>query len=106
MRMAHQDPYRYEKARFLEATSKLRGGLAARALADNVRRAKAELPAKLEAIACDPSRSVRERRATIEALRDEIAGDAPEALEAAAAITRFLDERFDGDRAARCPVRP
>jgi hypothetical protein len=106
MRLAHQDPYRYEKARFLEATSKLRGGLAARALAENVRRAKAELPATLERLACDGARSVRERRATIEALRDEMAGDTPEARDAAATIARFLEARFDGDRAVRCPVSP
>jgi hypothetical protein len=104
MRMHGQDPYRFEKARFLDATGKLRGGLAARALAENVRRAKAELPRKLEEIACDGSRSVGERRATIEGLRDEMAGDAPAAREAAATITRFLQERFDGDRAVRCPA--
>ncbi|HVU49322.1 MAG TPA: hypothetical protein VHL80_01485 [Polyangia bacterium] len=103
-RLHGQDPYRYEKARFLEATSKLRGGLAARALAEDVRRARAELPARLEAIACDASRSVRERRATIEALRDEMAGDTPSAREAAETIARFLAERFDGARAVRCPA--
>jgi hypothetical protein len=106
MRLHGQDPYRFEKAKFLEATSKLRGGLAARALAENVRRAQAELPARLEAIACDASRSVRERRATIEALRDEMAGDTPAARDAAATIARFLAERFDGERAVRCPASP
>jgi hypothetical protein len=104
MRLAGQDPYRYEKARFLEATSKLRGGLAARALAENIGRAKAELPTRLEAIACDASRSVRERRATIEALRDEMTGDTPAAREAKDTIARFLAERFDGERAVRCPA--
>jgi hypothetical protein len=104
LRLHGQDPYRYEKARFLEATSKLRGGLAARALAEAVRRATRELPARLEALACDASRSVRERRATIEALRDEMAGDTPSSRDAAAAIARFLAERFDGERAVRCPA--
>jgi hypothetical protein len=104
MRMHGQDPYRFDKARFLDATGKLRGGLAARSLAENVRRAKAELPAKLEEIACDPTRSVGERRATIEALRDEMAGDAPAAREAAATITHFLADRFDGEKAVRCPA--
>jgi hypothetical protein len=104
LRLHGQDPYRYEKARLLEATSKLRGGLAARALAENVRRARAELPERLEAIACDQSRSVRERRATLEALRDEMAGDTPAAREAAATIARFLAERFEGERAVRCPA--
>ena len=68
-----------------------------------MRRAKTELPARLEAIACDASRSVRERRATIEALRDEMAGDTPAARDAAATITRFLAEHFDGDH-VRCPA--
>jgi hypothetical protein len=104
MRLAGQDPYRVEKARFLAATSPLRGGLAARALGANVRRATKELPGELEAIACDGGRSVRERRATIEALRDEIAGDTPAARAAVKTITRFLDERFDGTRAVRCPA--
>jgi hypothetical protein len=104
MRLAGQDPYRYEKARFLAATGSLRGGLAARALAENVRRATKELPAKLDEIACDASRPVRERRATIEALRDEIAGDTPAARAAVATIDGFLAARFDGDRAVRCPA--
>jgi hypothetical protein len=106
MRLAGQDPYRVEKARFLAATSKLRGGLSARALAENVRRAMSELPATLEAIACDPSRSVRERRATIEALAQEIEADTPAAREAAGRIARFLEARFDGERAVRCPAPP
>jgi hypothetical protein len=104
MRLAGQDPYRVEKAHFLAATSPLRGGLAARALAENVRRATSELPAKLEEIACDADRSVRERRATIEALRDEMAGDSPAARAAAATISYFLETRFDGERAVRCPA--
>jgi hypothetical protein len=103
MRLHGPDPHRFEKARFLEATSKLRGGLSARALADNIRRAKRDLPAELEAIACDPTRSVRERRATVEALRDEIAADTPAARDAAASIGRFLEARFEGERAVRCP---
>ncbi len=106
MRLAGEDPYRREKARFLAATSKLRGGLAARALVENVRRATTELPATLEAIACDASRSVRARRATIEALREEMSGDTPAASAAAATIARFLEARFDGDRGVRCPAPP
>jgi hypothetical protein len=104
MRLAGQDPYRYDKARFLAGTSQLRGGLAARAVAEDVRRALAELPAKLEELACDGSRSVRERRATLEALRQEIVADTAPARAAAATIGRFLDTRFDGDRAVRCPA--
>lgn len=102
MRIAGEDPYRHEKARFLAATSELRGGLAARAAAENVRRAATELPARLEAIACDASRSVRERRAVVEALRREMDGDTPAARDTVAAITRFLEARFDDADAGAC----
>jgi hypothetical protein len=53
MRLHGEDPYRREKAHFLAATSALRGGLAARALAENVRRSASALAETLEAIACD-----------------------------------------------------
>jgi hypothetical protein len=111
MRLAGEDPYRHEKAKFLSATTDLRGGLAARALVDNVRRASAALPATLEAIACDASRPVRERRAVIESLRQELDGDALAARAAAATITRFLETRFvetgsAGERVVRCANSP
>jgi hypothetical protein len=103
LRLSGQDPYRREKAHFLAATSQLRGGLAARALGENIRSALGGLPARLEEIACDPRRSVRERRAIVEALRQEIEGDTPAARAAVATITRFLDARFAvGDRGVRC----
>jgi hypothetical protein len=105
MRLGGQDPYRQAKAQFLAATADLRGGLAARALAANLRRATAELPATLERIACDGDRSVRERRATIMALRDELNGETQAARDAAVTINRFLETRFDGDRAVRCPAK-
>ena len=103
LRLSGQDPYRREKAHFLAATSQLRGGLAARALGENIRSALGGLPARLEEIVCDPQRSVRERRAIVEALRQEIDGDTPAAREAVATITRFLETRFEaGDRGVRC----
>jgi hypothetical protein len=105
MRLGGQDPYRQAKAQFLAATAELRGGLAARALAANLRRATAELPATLEHIACDGNRSVRERRATIIALRDELNGETQAARDAAVTISRFLEARFDGNRAVRCPAK-
>lgn len=105
MRLGGQDPYRQEKAKFLAVTAELRGGLAARALAANLRRATAELPGTLERIACDGNRSVRARRATIIALRDELNGETQAARDAAVTISRFLETRFDGDRAVRCPAK-
>lgn len=107
MRMNGQDPYRQEKALFLAATRELRFGMAVRAAAEDIRAARAELPARLLSIACDPSRSPHERRAIIEALRQEMDGNKPAAREAAATITRFLASFFDGDAVvggARCPV--
>jgi hypothetical protein len=107
MRLAGEDPYRREKAHFLAATSELRGALAARAAAENVRRAATALPARLEAIACDASRSPRERRAIIEALRREMDGDTPASRDAVAAIQRFLETRFDdADGGVRCAPAP
>jgi len=107
MRLHHQDPYRYEKAHFLAATAELRGALAARALAENVRRERRELPARLEALACDETRPARERRATIEALRREFDGDAPAARAAVAVIDHFVEARFPaGGGAPLCPSAP
>lgn len=105
VRLGGQDPYRQEKAKFLAVTADLRGGLAARTLAANLRRATAELPGTLERIACAGNRSVRERRATLVALRDELNGETQAARDAAVTISRFLEARFDGDRAVRCPAK-
>jgi hypothetical protein len=103
LRFNGEDPYRREKALFLAATREQRAGMAARAVAADVRRASAELGATLAAIACDERRSVAERRAVIEALRGELDGDTPAAREAQAAIARFLSTRFDGaDGGVRC----
>jgi len=105
MRLSGKDPYRHEKARFLVATSELRASLSARFMADLIRREAAALPARLQAIACDERRSVRERRALIEALRQEMDGDTPAAHSAVATITRFLETLDAGepDGGARCP---
>jgi len=104
IRLSGQDPYRHDKARFLAATRELRGGLSARAVAADVRRASAALTERLRSIACDERRSVAERRAFILALRKEIDGDTDDARAAVQTITRFLTERFDtADGGARCP---
>jgi hypothetical protein len=94
MRMSSQDPYRYEKARFLIATRELRVRKAARRHAEDIRRAAGELSGRLRTIACDTHRSLRERRQIIEKLRDELDGATPEAQAAADTITRFLESHF------------
>jgi hypothetical protein len=104
LRLSGQDPYRREKARFLGATRDLRSGLAAHAVAADVRREAAALSPRLQSIACDAGRSVAERRAVLEALRKEMDGDTDAAREAVETIRRFLVERFDAaDGGARCP---
>ena len=94
MRFSGQDPYRYGKAKFLATTREMRIERAVKHHAANVRRAAAELPAMLEHIACDARRSRGERHAIIEALRDELDGETPEALTAARQIDDFLTARF------------
>jgi hypothetical protein len=90
MRLSGQDPYRYEKARFLTATRDLRARLGARAHADDVRASAAELRRRSSAIGCDPTRSVAERRALLQALRDELDDATSEGRAAAAVIDGTL----------------
>jgi hypothetical protein len=104
IRFSGGDPHRIEKARFLTATRERRIRMAVSAHADWIRRATAELPARLEEIACDERRSRGERRAILRALRDEMNGS-PEGRAAAAAISERLD-RFDSpDAGEGCPGR-
>lgn len=97
-RMNGKDPRRLEKARFLAATRETRTKMAAKTYADDIRRAAAELPARLHAIACDARLSAAEKRAIIAALRDEMNASA-EGREAASRISDFLT-RFDRGDAA------
>jgi hypothetical protein len=62
MRMNGQDPYRYQKAKFLVATHDLRAHMAAKMHAERIRRASAELPSRLLSIACDERLSPRDPR--------------------------------------------
>jgi hypothetical protein len=103
IRLSGQDPNRRDKARFLAATRELRGGLSARAVAGDVRRASAALTERLRSIACDESRSVAERRAFVEALRKEMDGDTDDARAAVQTIARFVAARFDADGGVLCP---
>lgn len=108
MRLSGQDPYRYEKALFLRATRELRVARAARVHADDIRHAAAALPRHLKEIGCDRRLGRRERRQTIERLREELNGGTAEAQSAAAEITRYLAAHLREDQAAtdddRCIV--
>jgi hypothetical protein len=105
MRLAGQDPYRYEKARFLTATRELRIRMAGRAHAEDVNSSAASLPALLRGIACDERLSPGERRAVIQALRDELDVDSPEARAYRDQIRRFVDGLETPDAGALCPAR-
>jgi len=110
IRFAGQDPYRYEKARFMKGTGELRSRLAARAHADDLREASDQLPRHLEDIAANPELTTAERRATIEALGREMDSATPEGRKARAVIDAFLRARFSAapaaGPAAPPPVRP
>ena len=90
MRLAHEDPYRFQKARFLTATREMRIRMAGRAHAEDVVRSGAELPRRLREIACDGSRSAADRRAIIEALRAELDVATSEGRAQAERIGAFL----------------
>jgi hypothetical protein len=107
IRLAGQDPYRYDKARFLAATREMRTRMAGRAHAEDLARSGGELPARLRTIACDPRRQPAERRAIIEQLRAELDVATPEGRAHAAEITGFLEALAHPDAGAdlglRCP---
>jgi hypothetical protein len=104
MRLAHEDPYRFQKARFLTATREMRIRMAGRAHAEDVARSRAELPRRLEEIACDQGLSVADRRAVIEALRVELDIATPEGRAQSERIRRFLESWGPADGGApSCP---
>jgi hypothetical protein len=105
LRFAGQDPYRYDKARFLGATRDLRIRMAARAHAENIKQSGAALPALLETIACDDGMSRGERREILVALRAELDVDTPEARAYRDRIQRFLQSFDHADGGGRCPPR-
>lgn len=72
MRIGHQDPYRYQKARFLAATQPMRLRMAGRAHAEDIQRSAVELPRRLSEIACDERLTLPERRGVITALGEEM----------------------------------
>jgi hypothetical protein len=102
-RMNGKDPRRFDKANFLAATREMRFKMAAKAHADNVRSAKAQLPQRLESIACDPGLSAAEKRGILKALRDEM-NASPDGREAAARISEFLTRFESADAGVACPA--
>jgi hypothetical protein len=94
MRMNGQDPYRYQKAKFLVATTDVRARMAAKAHAENIRDALIDLPSRLSSIACDERLSLRDRRAILEALRTELDTGTPGGRVAAGRIEAFLAAKF------------
>jgi hypothetical protein len=105
IRLSGQDPYRFAKARFLLGTRELRIRLAARAHADDLRNSTAELPHLLTTIACNDRLSPRDRRAIIEALRQELDTATPEARAADHVIERFLTDLDRPNADSICPPR-
>lgn len=104
MRLAGEDPYRVEKARFLTETRELRAKLAARAQAQALGRSARELGARIDATLCDSNRSVADRRALLEALRDEWDTSTTEGRAAANEIDRAMSRlRGAPDAGALCP---
>lgn len=98
MRGHHQDPYRYEKEKFMDNTSKLRAELTAKARKERLESSLASLPSHLEQIWTDASRSPRERRGVLYAMWREAAGSDDEVgaagKKARATIEAFIRERL------------
>ena len=94
IRMSGQDPYRYQKAKFLVSTRERRVRMAVVARGKDLRRAAAELPSLLVDVACDERRSVRERRAILETLHADMDTKTADGREAAARIEQFLVSGF------------
>jgi hypothetical protein len=103
-RMNGTDPHRYEKARFLVATREQRVGMAVRKHAANVRRAAAELPAMLTAIACDDRLSRVDRLAILNALRNDMDVATAEGRDASARIAEVIASYLGpADAGIACP---
>ena len=94
MRRAHQDPYAYEKRRFLAATSSRRDALAEAARAARTREALDALPHRLLALWRDGSRSAAERRRLLWELWEEADGESEAGARARRLIETFIQNRL------------
>jgi hypothetical protein len=97
MKARKQDPYRYEKEKFMENTAKLRAELTTAARKAMLANSLAVLPAHLDAVWSDLNRSPRERRSTLYAMWREAAGS-DEEVGAAGRKARATIEAFIRDR--------
>jgi hypothetical protein len=86
LRLMGEDPYRYDKARFLTETFELRMRLATRSHAAAVRRSLETLPAQLEALWNEGSRPTFERKLVLCELWAELDESDPAARKAARLI--------------------
>jgi hypothetical protein len=102
MRLHGQDPYRYEKARFLTATREMRARMATKAHAEDLQLSAAEVPARLQQIACDSSLTLSEKKALLEALRAEL-DSGPDAQRSADLIRATLQSLAQPDGGVVCP---
>ena len=94
-RFSGKDPNRQQKAMFLASTRDRRIQMAVRTHAANIRRASAELPAQLQAIACNDQLTYKERRAILVALGKEMDVTTRQGAGAAKTINGFVT-RYDG----------
>jgi hypothetical protein len=97
MKSRKQDPYRYEKEKFMETTAKLRGDLTTKARRDRLESSLAGLPEHLEQVWGDLSRPASDRRRVLFAMWKEAAGS-DEELGAAGKKARSTIEGFIRDR--------
>jgi hypothetical protein len=93
MRAYGQDPYRYEKARFLSATFEFRIKMAIEARKADLKASLAELPRRLDELLVDERYSPRERRRILYELWHET-DQTPEGEKAAASIVDFIRRRL------------
>jgi hypothetical protein len=105
MRAAGTDPYETQKADFLAATYERRIQMAAATHAANVRRATDELPAQLQAIACDPRLTGKDRRAIFVQLARARDRSTPAGADAAKAIAAFVGTFDAGGVTCAAPDR-
>jgi len=91
MKSKNEDPYRHEKKRFMEATDKLRGEIAARDRAEKLRSSLASLPANLDSVWGDRRRSAKSRRSELCAIWSDVSTSDDDMGNAGAAARRIVE---------------